>query len=263
MKKIKRLLTILCLVSIISILLIGCGKKVEMVRVSTSEEVLELFKKYNTENNIEEMVKLYSDEYIDYIGYDANKIINMIKNNRKDATINSSTTKSIEEINENLKKAVVNINAVINGEETNEDYVYALIKEEDGWSISPDGISECINFDVPANKEKELNLNLMKEAVLFDGALIRVDLYNDTSNSYIFGTKDDKTQIIVETTEGTFTSEVEEPQEISKRVKSYFIAKIQDLKGDIKKVTVTSIYELDKEGNVIVDSKRDIVAYNK
>ena len=56
----------------------------------------------------------------------------------------------------------------------------------------------------------------MKEAVLFDGALIRVDLYNDTSNSYIFGTKDDKTQIIVETTEGTFTSEVEEPQEISK-----------------------------------------------
>ena len=251
MKKIKRLLTILCLVSIISILLIGCGKKVEMVRVSTSEEVLELFNKYNTENNIEEMVKLYSDEYIDYIGYDANKIINMIKNNRKDATINS------------LKKAVVNINAVINGEETNEDYVYALIKEEDGWSISPDGISECINFDVPANKEKELNLNLMKEAVLFDGALIRVDLYNDTSNSYIFGTKDDKTQIIVETTEGTFTSEVEEPQEISKRVKSYFIAKIQDLKGDIKKVTVTSIYELDKEGNVIVDSKRDIVAYNK
>ena len=234
MKKIKRLLTILCLVSIISILLIGCGKKVEMVRVSTSEEVLELFNKYNTENNIEEMVKLYSDEYIDYIGYDANKIINMIKNNRKDATINSSTTKSIEEINENLKKAVVNINAVI--------------KEEDGWSISPDGISECINFDVPANKEKELNLNLMKEAVLFDGALIRVDLYNDTSNSYIFGTKDDKTQIIVETTEGTFTSEVEEPQ---------------DLKGDIKKVTVTSIYELDKEGNVIVDSKRDIVAYNK
>ena len=67
MKKIKRLLTILCLVSIISILLIGCGKKVEMVRVSTSEEVLELFNKYNTENNIEEMVKLYSDEYIDYI----------------------------------------------------------------------------------------------------------------------------------------------------------------------------------------------------
>ena len=46
-------------------------------------------------------------------------------------------------------------------------------------------------------------------------------------------------------------------------MKSYFIAKIQDLKGDIKKVTVTSIYELDKEGNVIVDSKRDIVAYNK
>lgn len=263
MKRIKRLLTLLCVISIMSILLTGCGKEVEMIRGNTAEEVLESFNKYNVENNIEEMVKLYSDEYIDYIGYDANKIIKMIKSNRKDATINSSTTKSVEDINENLKKAVVNINAVINGEESNEDYVYALIKEDNGWSISPDGISECINFDVPANKEKELNLNLMKEAVLFDGALIRVDLYNDTSNSYTFGTENDKTQIIVETTEGTFTSEVEEPQEINKRVKSYFIAKIQDLKGDIKKVTVTSIYDLDKDGNVIADSKRDIVAYNK
>lgn len=263
MKKFKRLLTLLCLVSIISILITGCSKEVEMVRGNTAEEVLELFNKYNTENNIEEMVKLYSDEYIDYIGYDANQIIKMIKTNRKDATINSSTTKSVEDISENLKKAVVNINAVINGEETNEDYDYALIKGDNGWSISPDGISECINFDVPANKEKELNLNLMKEAVVFDGALIRVDLYNDTSNSYTFGTESDKTQIIVETTEGTFTSEVEEPQEISKRVKSYFIAKIQDLKGDIKKVTVTSIYDLDKGGNPIADSKRDVVAYNK
>ena len=263
MKKILKISGVLSILWIFVFLSFGCTKKVEMVRPNTAEETINLFNKYNLENNVEEMVKLYSNEYIDYIGYDASQIIKIMKSNRKDLNIKTSTVKSIEDVNENLKKAVVNINAVINGEETNEDYVYALIKEEDGWSISPDGISECINFDVPANKEKELNLNLMKEAVLFDGALIRVDLYNDTSNSYIFGTKDDKTQIIVETTEGTFTSEVEEPQEISKRVKSYFIAKIQDLKGDIKKVTVTSIYELDKEGNVIVDSKRDIVAYNK
>ena len=35
------------------------------------------------------------------------------------------------------------------------------------------------------------------------------------------------------------------------------------LKGDIKKVTVTSIYDLDSDGNPLKDSKREIVVYNK
>lgn len=147
--------------------------------------------------------------------------------------------------------------------DTTEDYVYALIKEDGGWSVSPDGITECIEFDVPMNKEKELNLNLVKEAVQFDGVLIRVNLYNDTSNSYVFGTTDEKTEIIVETTEGTFTSIVEEPQKIEKKARNYFIAKIENLKGDITKVTVTSVFDVDKDGNAILDTKKDITAYSK
>ena len=260
MKNFKKLLTLLCLVTIVFTMLTGCDKKVEMVRANSAEEVLNLFNTYNSENNVEEMVKLYSN---DYIGYDANQIIKNIKANRKDVTINSSTTKSIEDINDNLKKAIVNISAVINGEETNEDYEYALIKEENGWSISPDGIIDCVEFDVPANEDKQLNLRLIKEGVMFNGALIRVNLYNNTNNTYTFGTEDDKTEIIVETSEGTFTSEVVEPQKIDKKVKSYFIANIQDLKGDIKKVTVTSIYDLDSDGNPLKDSKREIIVYNK
>lgn len=263
MKNFKKLLTLFCLVTIVFTMLTGCDKKVEMVRANSAEEVLNLFNTYNSENNVEEMVKLYSNSYINYIGYDANQIIKNIKANRKDVTINSSTTKSIEDINDNLKKAIVNISAVINGEETNEDYEYALIKEENGWSISPDGIIDCVEFDVPANEDKQLNLRLIKEGVMFNGALIRVNLYNNTNNTYTFGTEDDKTQIIVETSEGTFTSEVVEPQKIDKKVKSYFIANIQDLKGDIKKVTVTSIYDLDSDGNPLKDSKREIVVYNK
>ena len=42
------------------------------------------------------MVKLYSNEYIDYIGYDANQIIKVMKKNRKDLNIKSSTVKSDE-----------------------------------------------------------------------------------------------------------------------------------------------------------------------
>ena len=73
-------------------MLTGCDKKVEMVRANSAEEVLNLFNTYNSENNVEEMVKLYSNAYINYIGYDANQIIKNIKANRKDVIINLSTT---------------------------------------------------------------------------------------------------------------------------------------------------------------------------
>ena len=152
---------------------------------------------------------------------------------------------------------------MVNNEETTEDYIYALIKEDGGWAVSPDGITECINFDVPMSKEKELNLNLVKEAVLFDGAIIRVNLYNNTNNSYVFGTTDEKTEIVVETTEGTFTSVVEEPQKIDKKARNYFIAKVENLKGEITNVRVTSVFDVDKDGNAVLDTKRDITAYSK
>lgn len=263
MKKILKLSGIVGILSIFVLLCFGCSKKVEMVRGNTAEETMDLFNKYNLENNIEEMVKLYSNEYIDYVGYDANQIIKVMKKNRSNLNITSSTTKSIEDVNENLKKAVVTISAVLDDKDTREDYVYALIKEDNGWAVSPDGITECINFDVPMNKEKELNLNLVKEAVQFDGGLIRVNVYNDSGNSYVFGTEDDKSEIVVETTEGTYKSIVEEPQEINKRANSYFIAKIEGLKGDITKITATSIFELNSDGNAILDSKKDITIYNK
>lgn len=263
MKKILKISGILGILSIFVFLSFGCMKKVEMVRTNTPEEVINLFNTYNLENNVEEMVKLYSNEYIDYIGYDANQIIKVMKKNRKDLNIKSSTVKSIEDVNENLKKAVLTISGVIDDEETTEDYVYALIKEDSGWSVSPDGITECINFDVPMNEEKELSLNLVKEAVLFDGALIRVNLYNNTNNSYVFGTTDEKTELVVETTEGTFTSVLEEPQKIEKKAKNYFIAKIENLNGEIKNVTVTSVFDVDKDGNAVLDTRRDITAYNK
>ena len=132
MKKILKISEILGVLSIF-VLSLGCTKKVEMVRANTPEEAINLFNTYNLENNVEEMVKLYSDEYIDYIGYDANQIIKVMKKNRKDLNIKSSTVKSIEDVNENLKKAVVTISAVVDNEDTTEDYVYALIKEDGGW----------------------------------------------------------------------------------------------------------------------------------
>ena len=72
MKNFKKLLTLFCLVTIVFTMLTGCDKKVEMVRANSAEEVLNLFNTYNSENNVEEMVKLYSNAYINYIGYDSN-----------------------------------------------------------------------------------------------------------------------------------------------------------------------------------------------
>lgn len=263
MKKILKISGMLGILSIFVFLSFGCRNKVEMVRANTPEEAINSFNRYNLENNVDEMVRLYSNEYIDYIGYDASQIIKVMKKNRKDLNIKSSTVKSIEDVNENLKKAVVTISAMVDDKETTEDYVYALIKEDKGWTVSPDGITGCINFDVPINEKKELNLNLVKEAIQFDGALIRVNLYNDTNNSYVFGTTDEKSEIVVETTEGIFTSIVENPQKIDKKARNYFIAKVENLKGEITKVTVTSVFDVDKNGNTVLDTKRNITAYSK
>ena len=50
---------------------------------------------------------------------------------------------------------------------------------------------------------------------------------------------------------------------LDKKVNSYFLARITELDGEINKVTVTNIYELDKDENIIEDSKKDIIAYQK
>ena len=263
MKRKFKLLNILCVVSFIVILFTGCGKKIETIKAPTAQEAIDLFNQYNLESNIEEMVKLYSDVYIESVGYTPKQIIKMIKSNRSKATINSSTIKSMEDIDENTKKAVVTISATVNGEESTDDYIYAIVKEGDGWAVSPDGVTGCVSFDVPAPKNGELNLNLSKEIIQFDGVTIRVDVYNDSKTNYIFGTDDSKTEVIVETTEGTYNNILEESATVNKRTKSYFMAKIADIKGDITKVTVTSIYDADKDGNPVLDTKREITAYSK
>ena len=50
---------------------------------------------------------------------------------------------------------------------------------------------------------------------------------------------------------------------IAKNVRSYFIAKLENLKGDIETVSVTSVYELDKDENVLTDTNREIIIYRK
>ena len=56
---------------------------------------------------------------------------------------------------------------------------------------------------------------------------------------------------------------MDEPTKLDKKVNSYFLARITELDGEINKVTVTNVYDLDKDGNVIEDSKKDVVAYQK
>ena len=47
-----------------------------------------------------------------------------------------------------------------------------------------------------------------------------------------------------------------------KKVKTYFMARADELKGEVKKVTITNVYDI--EDDVIKeDSMRDIVIYEK
>ena len=265
MIKNKKLVKLLSVIGISSVLLMGCGKSkdVEPLRLPTAEEAVEQFNLYNKENNVNEMARLYADCYVDSTGYDLGTIQKILKNSRKEAEIITSELVSMEDFDANIKKATIKITSKVNNEETTENYDYAVIKEEDGWAVSPDGIIKCEDFNIPMSNKGELNLNLAKNVTLYEGGMIRVNVFNDSKNKFMFGSNDNKCDIIVETSTGKYVTTMDEPTKLEKNVNSYFLARMKELNGEITKVTVTNIYELDKDENIVEDSKKDIIVYEK
>lgn len=265
MFKIKGFFKVLLLSTLCTSVLIGCSAKtkVQPIRLESPEEVVDIFIKNNQENNISEMVKLYSDVYVDSTGYDLDTIEKVLEKSRKESEIISSELISMEDYSDTIKRATIKITSKINDEEITNNYDYAVIKEEEGWAISPDGIIACENYDIPMYSKNELTLNLAKNIKLFEGGVLRVKVYNDSKNQFMFGSEENKCEVIVETSTGTYSTSMDEPTKLAKKVNSYFLARINELDGEIKKVTITNIYELDKDENLIEGSKKDIVAYQK
>lgn len=265
MKNLRKITKILLSVTLIGALFTGCSSSdVKRVKSSTAEEAIELFNKYNEEDNVEEMVKLYSDVYMDAVGYTTGTIVKMLKENRKDVDVTKSEVVSVEDIDENTKKAeILSTTKNKEGEEESYTYVYGILKEEGGWSVSPDGVIGFVNYDQPEMDKDALNFYLSKTIDTFDGTVFRVEVYNYTTGQYQFGEEDDFCQIIVETTEGEYTTSMESVGSLAKKTQTYFTAKVEDIKGDVTKITLTNVYDLDSEGNIIEDSKRDVVVYEK
>ena len=247
MKFTKRLVVGLVSTGIIATLFTGCTTKdVTPVRAESAEEVINLFNEYNKANDIENMVSLYSDVYLDSVGYSSGTVVKMLEANRKNAQITKSETESIEAIDENIEKAVVNMAIMEDGKEVPYTYTYAMIKEDDGWAVSPDGVIECINVEAPEIVSGKLNIYLSKIIKLVDGYILRADISNNSS----------------ETTEGQYKTPMLEEVKLDKKVKTYFMARADELKGEVKKVTITNVYDI--EDDVIKeDSIRDIVIYEK
>lgn len=259
----NRLTKFLGIVTGILILFIGCTNQITSIGTNTPEEAIELFNRYNVEDNIEKMISLYSNAYINSTGYSKKQIVRSFKNTRDKVDVTKSEVESIEDIDENLKLAKVKITANIDGKENIDIYTYAIIKEEDGWSVSPDGIIETNNYDVPAPKDKELNINLSKVITTFEGAIIKCNVINNSKNAFTFGSKGEKCEVVVETSEGTFSTFMDEEVRLDRNASNYVIIRIKELVGDVNKLTVKSVYELDSNGNAVLDSYKDIVIYEK
>ena len=263
MKFTKRLVVGLVSTGIIATFFTGCTTKdVTPVRAESAEEVINLFNEYNKANDIENMVSLYSDVYLDSVGYSSGTVVKMLEANRKNAQITKSETESIEAIDENIEKAVVNMAIMEDGKEVPYTYTYAMIKEEDGWAVSPDGVIECINVEAPEIVSGKLNIYLSKIIKLVDGYILRADISNNSSEAYSFGKEGNLCEVVVETTEGQYKTPMLEEVKLDKKVKTYFMARVDELKGEVKKVTITNVYDI--EDDVIKeDSMRDIVIYEK
>lgn len=263
MIKQKRLVKLLGAIIATFTLFTGCTSNIDNIRAETADEAMNLFNKYNEEGNISNMVSLYSDVYLDSTGYSAKQITKILKGSRDKADVTKSVVESIKDIDENSKLAKVKITATIEGKEQTDTYNYALVKEQGGWAVSPDGITKCVNFDVPAPKDNELNLNLSKVITTFDGVLVRISVNNNSKDLFMFGGEGNKCEVVVETTEGIFNTFMDEEVKLDKNAKTYFIANIEGLVGDVNKVTLKSIYDVDPQGNVVPGSANNIIVYEK
>lgn len=257
----KRLIKLFGTLIVTFTLFVGCTSNVESIKTETAKEAMDLFNKYNEEDDIPNMVSLYSDVYLDSTGYSTKQISRGLKSNRKKVDITKSVVESIEDIDENTKLATVEITATIEGKEETGTYNYALIKEEGGWAVSPDGITKCINFDVPVPKENELNINLSKVITTFDGVLVKCTVVNNSKSAFKFGNDGNKSEVVVETTEGVFNTFMDEEVKLDKNVDTFFMARIKGLVGDVNKVTIKSVYDVDSKGETVSDSEHDIIIY--
>ena len=263
MKFTKRLVVGLVSTGIIATLFTGCtNKDVTPVRAESAEEAINLFNEYNKSNDIENMVSLYSKVYLDSVGYSSGTVVKMLEANRKNAEITKSETESIEVIDENIEKAVVNMAIMEDGKEVPYTYNYAMVKEDDGWAVSPDGVIECTNAEAPEIVSGKLNIYLSKMIKLVDGYILRADISNNSSKAYSFGKEGNLCKVVVETTEGEYSTSMLEEVKLDKKVKTYFMARFDELEGEVKKVTVTNVYDIEDDA-IKEDSIRDIIIYEK
>ena len=124
MRKTKRIIILSILLLITTSLFRGCtGKDIDGVKASTPQEAIDKFNQYNTEGNIEEMVKLYSDVYVDSVGYSRKQISKMLKRNSSNIKVVKVESKSMDDISDTIKKATVTITS----KEDNKDEV--IIKD--------------------------------------------------------------------------------------------------------------------------------------
>ena len=162
----------------------------------------------------------------------------------------------------NREKAVVNMAIMEDGKEVPYTYNYAMVKEDDGWAVSPDGVIECTNVEAPEIVSGKLNIYLSKMIKLVDGYILRADISNNSSKAYSFGKEGNLCKVVVETTEGEYSTSMLEEVKLDKKVKTYFMARFDELEGEVKKVTVTNIYDIEDDA-IKEDSIRDIIIYEK
>ena len=65
-----------------------------------------------------------------------------------------------------------------------------MVKEDDGWAVSPDGVIECTNVEAPEIVSGKLNIYLSKMIKLVDGYILRADISNNSSKHIVLVKKE-------------------------------------------------------------------------
>lgn len=242
----------------------GCGTSSTSVK-NTPEAVMAEFMKFRKSGEIDKLKDLISGNYLAAQDLDYDEYVQNIKDFdfKNSFEILDYKISDLVEVNENVKKVNV-ILKYSNNLVTNSslDEVYGLINEDGQWKVSPLGVIDSYSYKYEGEaSEGKLSMYVDKLINLIDGAVINIKISNKSEYDFSLGWVD-ASKVIIETDKGQYIETVPPLSKITRGMNDSLSIEVKGMEGELKKVTVTSIYTLSGALPILGSSGEDVVIFD-
>lgn len=243
------------------------GKSEEKSKELTAEETMNKIMQLRKDGKLEEFTNLIWPKYLEIESLTKEQLISNMKDYdfKNSYVIKDYRVSSVTDFDKDIKKAVVSLKYTDSSkEEKTEDDVFALIKENGTWKVSPSGEidKKDYNYDNMAPEDGKLFMLLTREIKNVQGSSLRIKVVNksniDLALGWVNGAK-----VIVDTDKGQFITTLKPGLKITQGLDDYLNVDVQNMSGTIKQVKIASIFALQNGLPDPVDKGSEVVVYKQ